>query len=53
MLAAKLIGAILQRTGSYMLLFGGASIAYLIALLVIHLLNPRLEPMRLAAAPAR
>ena len=50
MFAAKFIGYVLQWTGSYVLLFGSASCAYLLALLAIHVLNPRLEPMKIAAA---
>ena len=49
MLAAKFTGYVLQWTGSYVLLFGGASCAYLLALLAIQVLNPRLEPMKIAA----
>jgi ACS family hexuronate transporter-like MFS transporter len=45
MIVAKATGYILQATGSYMLIFGMASTAYLAALLVIHLLVPRLEPV--------
>jgi len=47
MFAAKATGYVLEWTASYVLLFAGASIAYLLALLVIHLINPRHEPMRL------
>ena len=50
MFAAKFIGYVLQWTGSYVLLFGAASGAYLLALLAIHVLNPRLEPMKITAA---
>jgi MFS transporter, ACS family, hexuronate transporter len=50
MCAAKAIGYVLQWTGSYALLFGAASVAYLLALLVMHLLNPRHETMQLAVA---
>ena len=42
MLIALLVGAILQATGSYILIFLIASSAYLIALAIIHLLAPRL-----------
>jgi hypothetical protein len=35
-------------TGSYQSLFIAASMIYLVALLIMHLLNPRLEPMKLA-----
>jgi ACS family hexuronate transporter-like MFS transporter len=45
MFIAKLAGYILQRTGEYRLLFMIAACAYLVNLLLIHLLNPRLEPM--------
>jgi MFS transporter, ACS family, hexuronate transporter len=48
MLSAKIIGAVLSLTGSYQSLFIAASMIYLVALLVMHLLNPRLEPMKLA-----
>ncbi len=48
MFSAKLIGYLLETTGSYVLLFAGASVAYGAALLVIHLLNPRLEPMQIS-----
>ena len=44
MLIALVVGEILQRTGSYVLIFIMAGTAYLIALLVIHLLTPRLQP---------
>jgi MFS transporter, ACS family, aldohexuronate transporter len=44
MLIAKLVGYILQATGSYVAVFLIAGSAYLVALLIIHLLVPRLEP---------
>jgi MFS transporter, ACS family, hexuronate transporter len=47
MLIARLVGEILQRTGSYVPIFLIAASAYLVALLVIHLLAPRLEPANL------
>jgi ACS family hexuronate transporter-like MFS transporter len=47
MLIAKLTGYILQATGSYVPVFLIAASAYLIALAVIHLLVPKLEPARL------
>ena len=47
MLIAKLTGYILQSTGSYVLVFFIAGVAYLIALGVIHLLAPRLEKAQL------
>jgi ACS family hexuronate transporter-like MFS transporter len=43
-------GFILQRTHSYVPLFGIASTAYLIALALIHLLALRLEPARVPPA---
>ena len=44
-LIATLAGFLLQATHSYVPLFVIAGIAYLIALLVIHTLSPRLEPV--------
>ncbi|MCI0487294.1 MAG: MFS transporter [Blastocatellia bacterium] len=44
MLIARMVGEILERTGSYVPIFIIAASAYLLALLVIHLLVPRLEP---------
>ena len=46
MLIALVVGEILQKTGSYVPIFIIAGSAYLAALLVIHLLAPRLEPAR-------
>jgi ACS family hexuronate transporter-like MFS transporter len=46
MLIAKLTGYILQASGSYVPVFMIAAFAYLSALVVIHLLVPRLEPAR-------
>jgi len=46
MIFQKITGWHLDRSGSnYLMLFGIASIAYLVALGVIHLLNPRLKAM--------
>jgi len=39
-------GAQLQATGSYGTIFLVAGSAYVVALLVVHLLAPRLEPAR-------
>ncbi len=47
MLIALVVGEILQRTGSYAPIFIIAGTAYLVALLVIHLLTPRLKPAAL------
>ncbi len=44
MLIAKIVGYVLQWTGSYMIPFLIAGSAYLVALTVIHLLTPRMEP---------
>ena len=47
MLIAKLTGYILDAPGSYVPVFLMAAFAYLVALAIIHLLVPRLEPARL------
>ena len=47
MFNALLVGALLQATGSYLIVFIIAGTMYLAALLIIHLLVPRLEPARL------
>lgn len=44
MLIAKIVGYVLQWTGSYMVPFLIAGSVYLVALLVIHLLVPKLQP---------
>jgi ACS family hexuronate transporter-like MFS transporter len=44
MLIATFTGFLLQFTGSYVPVFVMAGSAYLLALLVIHLLVPKLEP---------
>jgi ACS family hexuronate transporter-like MFS transporter len=46
MVISLVVGEILQRTGSYVPVFFIAGTAYLVALLVIQLLVPRLEPAR-------
>jgi ACS family hexuronate transporter-like MFS transporter len=46
MLIATFVGHLLQWTGSYLWPFVIAGSAYLTALLIIHLLLPRLEPAR-------
>ena len=46
MMIAWLTGQILEATGSYVPVFLIAASAYLTALLIIHLLMPRLEPAR-------
>lgn len=47
MVLALIVGEVLQRTGRYDVLWIIAASAYLIALLVIHVLVPRLEPAKL------
>jgi ACS family hexuronate transporter-like MFS transporter len=47
MLIAKITGYVLETTGSYALIFMMSASAYLVTLLVVHLLVPRLEPVRL------
>jgi ACS family hexuronate transporter-like MFS transporter len=49
MFIAMLVGAILQATGSYVIVFILAGSTYLTALLIIHFLSPRLEPARLGS----
>jgi ACS family hexuronate transporter-like MFS transporter len=51
MLISKIVGWILQSTGSYVPIFIIAASTYLIALGIFHLLVPRLEPAPLDAAP--
>lgn len=50
MLIAKAVGYILQWTGSYSLIFACGSVAYLLALLVVQLLAPKLTPAALDEA---
>ncbi|MGY4397565.1 ACS family hexuronate transporter-like MFS transporter [Sphingomonas sp. UYAg733] len=45
MLMAKFAGVILETVGSYQPIFAVAACAYLLALLVVHLLAPRYEPV--------
>jgi len=47
MLMAKYAGWVLDTIGSYTPIFIVAGSAYLLALLAVHLLSPRLEPVRL------
>jgi ACS family hexuronate transporter-like MFS transporter len=44
---AKFTGYILDATHSYSVLFAICASAYVLALLAIHLLSPRLEPAKL------
>jgi len=52
MFIAKLAGYILEWTGEYRILFIIAASAYLVNLLIIHLINPRLKPMEFTAQQA-
>ena len=47
MLIAKVVGYALQWTGSYLIPFFLAGSAYLVAVAVIHLLAPKLEPAKI------
>jgi MFS transporter, ACS family, hexuronate transporter len=47
-LIAKIVGHVLQWTGSYMIPFLIAGVAYLVALGLIQLLAPSLESVTLA-----
>jgi ACS family hexuronate transporter-like MFS transporter len=48
MLLAELVGRVLQHTGSYYILFLAPPFAYLLAVGIIHVLSPRLQPLRAA-----
>jgi MFS transporter, ACS family, hexuronate transporter len=48
MLMAKIVGYVLQWTGSYMIPFLIAGCAYLLALAMIHMLAPHLNPARIS-----
>ena len=48
MLIAQIVGHVLQWTNSYMIPFFIAASAYLLALLLIHMLSPQLEPALVA-----
>jgi ACS family hexuronate transporter-like MFS transporter len=52
MLMAKYAGWVLEKFGSYTPIFVIAGSAYLVALLVVHLINRRYEPVTKFAAPA-
>jgi MFS transporter, ACS family, hexuronate transporter len=47
MLIAQIVGHVLQWTHSYMIPFFIAASAYLVALLLIHALSPKLEPAQI------
>jgi ACS family hexuronate transporter-like MFS transporter len=48
MFMAKIVGYVLQWTGSYRIPFFMAGSAYLLALVIIHMLTPRMEPVRIS-----
>jgi ACS family hexuronate transporter-like MFS transporter len=50
MLIAKIVGYVLEWTGSYLPIFIIAGLAYLTALLIIHLLLPRFTPAQVEQA---
>ncbi|WP_266183726.1 MFS transporter [Dyella humicola] len=52
MLISTVIGLLLQATGSYVPVFMMAGFAYLLALVVVQWLVPRLEPARLDEPPS-
>jgi len=47
MLVAKIVGYVLQWTGNYLILFLTAGSIYLVALLIVQALNPRLDPAKI------
>jgi len=47
MIIAKVVGYVLQYTGSYMVPFLIAGSTYLVALACIHILMPRIETVRI------
>jgi MFS transporter, ACS family, aldohexuronate transporter len=53
MLIADAVGHILQWTHSYVLPFLIAGSAYLIALLILHILAPKLEPVQVDTGGSR
>jgi ACS family hexuronate transporter-like MFS transporter len=48
MIFSLYIGQVLERLGTYSLIFYVAGSVYLLALLIIHLLTPRLELAKVA-----
>jgi ACS family hexuronate transporter-like MFS transporter len=51
MLISTFVGFLLQATGSYVPVFIMAGSAYLVALAVVHLLVPQLEPASITGEP--
>ncbi len=52
MLIAKVTGYVLEWTHSYVPIFATAACVYLLALLIMHLMVPRLQQVRIAGEPA-
>ncbi len=50
MFMSKFVGFVLDATHSYAILFGIASCAYFVALGILHLILPQLEPMKLKSS---
>ena len=50
---AKITGKVLESTGSYVPVFMIAGSAYLVALLFVQILSPKLEPVTLKASPSK
>jgi len=46
-ISASVIGAILEATGSYFIVFAIASSAYMIAWLIINLMIPEIKPLNI------
>jgi ACS family hexuronate transporter-like MFS transporter len=53
MFIATVTGFVLETTGSYLVVFAIAGSAYLVALALVHLLVPTMEPARIRASDAR
>jgi MFS transporter, ACS family, hexuronate transporter len=49
MLFSMYVGGVLEKIGTYTPIFIVAGCGYLLALLVVHLLSPRLEPVKLTS----
>lgn len=50
MIMAKSVGQVLETTGGYEPIFAVCGCIYLLAVLVVHLLTPKMEPVKFAAA---
>lgn len=51
MVMSKYAGYVLEQVGTYTPIFVVSASAYLLALLAVHLLTPRMDPVKLQAAP--